>query len=270
MAEALGIGIAGAAGRMGRMLLCAVSETFGCRISGGLVIPDDPAVDSDIGLLAGLTPLGIRTTADSGELFAVSDLVIDFTSPAASLEHAERAASLGKRLVIGTTGMTPEQRAGIETAARQTPILLASNTSQGVTLLLNLVRQVAAALDPGYDIEIVEMHHRTKVDAPSGTALSLGEAAAEGRGRPLQDLWVKVRDGQTGPREAGTIGFATLRGGDVTGEHSVIFAGPGERIELTHKVHSRAVFAHGAVRAALWLADKPAGLYDMRAVLGFK
>jgi len=268
MNASVGIGIAGAAGRMGRMLLRAVAEAPDCGIVAGSVIEAAPELDSDLGTLAGLPPLGIRPTTDSAALFAASDLVIDFTSPAASVAHAEFAARLGKALVIGTTGLDPQQRQAIAAAAGSAPILLAANMSQGVTLLLSLVEQVARSLDSSFDIEVLEMHHRMKVDAPSGTALALGRAAAAGRGRPLEELWVKSRDGHTGQRPEGAIGFATLRGGDVVGEHSVIFAGPGERIEITHKAHGRDVFAHGAVRAALWLAGKPPGLYDMRDVLG--
>lgn len=264
----LGIGIAGAGGRMGRMLLRAVDETPDCRIAGGSVLPGTAELESDLGTLAGLAPLGLKPAADAEALFAASDVVIDFTAPAASVAHAGIAARLGKRLVVGTTGLDAAGRAAIAEQARHTAILIAANMSQGVTLLLSLVEQVARALDESFDIEIVEMHHRMKVDAPSGTALALGEAAAAGRGAPLEKLWIKSRDGHTGPRPSGAIGFATLRGGDVVGEHSVVFAGPGERIEITHKAQSREVFAHGAVRAARWLAERPPGLYDMRDVLG--
>jgi 4-hydroxy-tetrahydrodipicolinate reductase len=188
--------------------------------------------------------------------------------PAASIHHAELVARHGKALVIGTTGLAPAETAAIEGFARQTPIVWAPNMSLGVNLLLGLVEQVAASLGPDWDIEIVEMHHRNKVDAPSGTALGLGRAAAKGRGVVLDEVAVRSRDGLTGAREAGTIGFATLRGGDVIGDHTVVFAGNSERVELTHKATDRRVFAKGAVRAALWLRGKPAGLYGMKDVLG--
>ncbi|GAB5468918.1 MAG: 4-hydroxy-tetrahydrodipicolinate reductase [Rhodospirillales bacterium] len=270
MADSIDIGIAGVSGRMGRMLLAAVLQAPDCRLVAGSTLPDLPEMESDLGTLAGQTPIGIKPMADPAALFAASDLVIDFTAPEASCAHAALAAASGKGLVIGTTGMTPAQRDQVAEAAKRAPILIASNTSRGVTLLLDLVAKVARALDEDYDIEVVEMHHRMKVDAPSGTALSLGQAAADGRGKPLEELWVKSRDGHTGAREPGSIGFATLRGGDVVGEHSVIFAGPGERIEITHKAQSRELFAQGALGAARWLAGKPAGLYDMRDVLGLK
>ncbi len=270
MANDIGIGIAGANGRMGHMLLRAVSATAGCRIAAGSEQAGSPALDRDLGSLTGLEPLGIKPTADARRLFADSDLVIDFTIPAAGVAHAKLAAEQGKALIIGTTGLSPEELEEVTQAASKVPIMAASNMSQGVTLLLNLVEKVARALDEGYDIEVLEMHHRMKVDAPSGTALSLGEAAAAGRGKPLESLWVKSRDGHTGARDRGSIGFATLRGGDVIGDHSVIFAGLGERIEITHKAQSREIYAQGAVRAARWLVGKAPGLYDMRDVLGLK
>ncbi len=268
MSDEVRIGIAGVGGRMGRMLVKAAGETAGCCVTAGSCLAGDPVAGQDIGSFAGVPPLGIQPTEDAAALFAASDVVLDFTAPAATLRHAEVAAAQGKALMTGTTGLTAEQRGQVAAAAAKAPLLIASNTSQGVNLLLSLVERVAAALDESYDIEVLEMHHRMKVDAPSGTALSLGHAAAAGRGKPLEEIWVKSRDGQTGARPPGTIGFATLRGGDVTGEHSVIFAGPGERIEITHKAHSREVFAFGAVRAALWLAGRQPGLYDMSDVLG--
>ena len=210
-----------------------------------------------------------KVFADIKELFAVSDAVLDFTAPAASVANAKAAAETGKVLVIGTTGLTETQRAEVAKAAEKAPIVLAPNMSVGVNLLQALVEKVASILDPAYDIEIVEMHHRNKVDAPSGTALALGKAAAKGRGESLDKVACYERHGVIGARPAGEIGFATLRGGDVVGDHTVIFAGTGERIELTHKASSRAVFANGAVRAALWAAGQKAGLYSMRDVLGF-
>ncbi|HSV29277.1 MAG TPA: 4-hydroxy-tetrahydrodipicolinate reductase, partial [Candidatus Omnitrophota bacterium] len=196
------------------------------------------------------------------------DAVIDFTAPAATVTHAGMAAAAGKVLVVGTTGLSKDDEAKLQQAADRVPVVYAPNFSVGVNLLMALTERAASILGDDYDIEIVEMHHRHKVDAPSGTALGLGRAAAAGRGVPLDSVWCKARDGHTGARPKGEIGFATLRGGDVVGDHTVMFAAEGERVELTHKASSRAVFAKGAVRAALWAKGKPAGLYTMRDVLG--
>jgi 4-hydroxy-tetrahydrodipicolinate reductase len=212
--------------------------------------------------------VGAAITADPAELAAASDALIDFTAPAATRALAGLAARFGRVLVVGTTGLTPEDEAVLHEAARQTPVVYAPNYSVGVTLLSALTERAAAILGPDYDIEIVEMHHRHKVDSPSGTALGLGRAAAAGRAVALDQVWCKSRDGHTGARPVGEIGFATLRGGDVVGDHSVIFAAEGERVELTHKASSRAVFAKGAVRAAQWAEGRPPGLYTMRDVLG--
>jgi 4-hydroxy-tetrahydrodipicolinate reductase len=266
--EGYRIGVVGCAGRMGRMLLKTIAETEGCAIAGGTEAEGSPALGQDLGTLAGLGELGIAAGADPVELFAKADAVIDFTAPAATVAHAELAAQAQAAFVIGTTGLSEEQNAAIAKAAFHAPIVQAPNMSLGVNLLLDLVEKVAGALDPDYDIEVVEMHHRHKVDAPSGTALALGRAAAAGRGVELDQVAQKVRDGVTGERKRGDIGFATLRGGDVTGEHTVIFATPGERVELSHKASSREVFARGAVKAALWARGKPAGLYSMKDVLG--
>jgi len=264
------VGITGAAGRMGRMLVRAVAATAGATVAGGTVrdATGKDATALDLGLLAGMPPLGVMAVGDPAALFAACDVVIDFTAPAATLAHVRLAAQAQVPMVIGTTGLSPDDRAAIADAARHVPMVLAANTSLGVTLLSALVEQVARTLDPAFDIEIVEMHHRRKVDAPSGTALALGEAAARGRGIDLADRAVRARDGHTGARRPGDIGFATLRGGDVVGEHTVIFAGDAERIELTHKAGDRAVFAHGAVRAAAWVRTQAPGLYGMRDVLG--
>jgi 4-hydroxy-tetrahydrodipicolinate reductase len=207
---------------------------------------------------------------DPGALFACSDVVIDFTSPQATVRHARLAASHGVALVVGTTGLGPADFEVLKSAAQSVAVVQAANMSVGVNLLLGLTRQVASILADAYDIEIVEMHHRHKVDAPSGTALALGWAAADGRGVDLDAVSQRVRDGIIGARRQGDIGFATLRGGDAVGEHTVIFAGDGERIELSHEGTSRAVFAHGAIRAALWTAGQPPGLYSMRQVLGLE
>lgn len=254
------IGVTGCAGRMGKMLCQAVIDA-GLELAGGTERPESPVIGRELGKG--------KVFADVKDLFAVSDAVLDFTAPAASVANARAAAEAGKVLVVGTTGLTDAQRAEVAKAAEKAPIVLAPNMSVGVNLLQALVEKVAAVLDPAYDIEIVEMHHRNKVDAPSGTALALGRAAAKGRGESLDKVARYERFGVIGARPAGEIGFATLRGGDVVGDHTVIFAGTGERIELTHKASSRAVFANGAVRAALWASGQKAGLYSMRDVLGF-
>jgi 4-hydroxy-tetrahydrodipicolinate reductase len=266
----LRIAIAGAAGRMGRMLVAEAGRTAGARVTAATASPGSDAAGRDAGELAGIGPLGVALATDPASLFAGADVAIDFTTPAATLAHARLAAAAGKGLVIGTTGLSAGDRQAIADAAARCAIVLAPNMSLCVNLLMGLVRQVAATLDPDYDVEIVEMHHRHKVDAPSGTALGLGEAAAEGRGVRLQEMAVRARDGHTGARERGAIGFAALRGGDVVGDHTVVFAAGGERLELTHRASSREIYARGAVRAALWLAGRPAGLYDMMDVLGLR
>lgn len=262
------VGIMGCGGRMGRMLVTEVTTAASCRLAGGAEAPSSPLIGRDLGELAGIGVVGLSVTADRPSLFAASDVVIDFTTPAASIAHAELAAALGKALVIGTTGLDKEQEAALVEAAERTSIVWAPNMSLGVNLLLGLVEQVAARLGEDFDIEIVEMHHRHKVDAPSGTALALGRAAAAGRAIDLGQHSQRGRDGLTGPRKRGDIGFASLRGGDVVGDHSVIFAGMGERLELTHRASNRQIFAHGAVCAACWVADKPPGLYGIKDVLG--
>ncbi len=262
------IGVLGCAGRMGRMLLNVLAETEGCEIVGGTEAPDNPVVGQDLGAQAGLGELGVAVGTDPVELFAKAEAVLDFTAPAASVGHAGLAAQAEAVHVIGTTGLDAEQNAAIARAAQHATIVQAANMSLGVNVLLALVERAARTLDPDYDIEVVEMHHRYKVDAPSGTALALGRAAAAGRGVELDRVAQKVRDGVTGARRRGDIGFATLRGGDVAGEHTVVFAGDGERVELSHKASSREVFARGAVKAALWARGKPPGLYGMKDVLG--
>ena len=263
-----GIGVAGCAGRMGRMLLHVAAATEGCVVVGGTETPDSPVLGADIGEQAGLGTLGAAVGADAAELFAKADAVIDFTVPAVSVAHAGLAAEAEAVHVIGTTGLDETQNAAIARAARHAKIVLAPNMSLGINLLLAVVEQVAGMLDPDYDIEIVEMHHRHKVDAPSGTALALGKAAAAGRGVELDEVAQRVRDGIIGARRRGDIGFATLRGGDVASEHTVIFAAVGERVEFTHKASSREVYARGALKAALWARSKPPGLYTMKDVLG--
>lgn len=260
--------VMGAAGRMGRALLRAVHDSPQCTLAGGTEMENSPLLGTDLGELIGVGELGVSVTADPLELFTRCEAILDFTSPRASVEYAGLAAQGRIVHVIGTTGFGEEDEQRIAAASRHATIVKAGNMSLGVNLLTALTEKVAAALDDDYDIEIVEMHHRHKVDAPSGTALMLGEAAAAGRRVGLESHAVKSREGHTGPRQAGEIGFATLRGGDVVGEHSVIFAGRGERVELTHRATDRQIFARGAVKAALWARGKPPGLYSMRDVLG--
>ncbi len=262
------IGVVGCAGRMGRMLVATIAGTPGCAVAGGSERPGNPAVGRDLGVVAGLEPLKLPVLDDAGDLFAASDAVLDFTAPAVSVAHAALAAQHRKVHVIGTTGLESDQIAQLERAGRATAIVFAPNMSLGVNLLLAAVEQVARSLESDWDIEIVEMHHRHKVDAPSGTALALGRAAAAGRGVKLDEVAVRVRDGIVGARARGEIGFATLRGGDVVGDHTVIFAGEGERVELSHKAGNRTIFARGAIRAAQWARGRKPGLYGMKDVLG--
>jgi 4-hydroxy-tetrahydrodipicolinate reductase len=264
------IAIAGAGGRMGRVLTRLVHETAGCRVSGALERTSSDLLGQDAGVLAGIGPLGVAVSADADAVLNASDAIIDFTTPEASLALARHTAALAKVHVIGTTGIGGDASAALQEAAQGATIIKSGNMSLGVNLLAVMVRQVAAALGEDFDIEILEMHHRHKVDAPSGTALLLGEAAARGRRIALGEKSVRVRDGQTGPRQPGTIGFATLRGGSVVGDHRVIFAGAGERIELSHHAENRDLFGRGAVRAALWGKGRPAGLYSMLDVLGLE
>jgi len=262
------IGIVGCAGRMGGMLVAEVLGRDGCELAGGSEVPGSEAVGKDVAALAGFDAAGILITDDANAMFAHVDVVVDFTLPQATIENARLAALHGAALVIGTTGLNADQQAAVDAAAAKVAVVQAANMSVGINLLLGLTAQVAAILGEEYDIEIVEMHHRHKVDAPSGTALALGQAAADGRGVDLDAVAQKVRDGHTGERRAGDIGFATLRGGDVAGDHTVMFAGEGESVLLAHKAGSRAVFARGAIRAALWCDGKAPGKYSMRDVLG--
>ncbi|MCC7015613.1 MAG: 4-hydroxy-tetrahydrodipicolinate reductase [Rhodospirillales bacterium] len=263
------IGITGCAGRMGRMVAAAIVGTEGVAVAAGSEAQGSPVLGQDIASLAGLPACGAQVVADPGAVFRASDAVIDFTTPAALLVHARLASETGKALVVGTTGLGPEHERALEAAAKKAAVVRAANFSVGVNVILGLAREAARILGPDYDIEIVEMHHRNKVDAPSGTALALGEAVAAGRRVSLADKSVRARDGVTGARKPGDIGFASLRGGDVVGDHTVVFAGDGERVEIGHRASSRAVFAAGAVRAALWTKGRAPGLYSMRDVLGF-
>jgi 4-hydroxy-tetrahydrodipicolinate reductase len=262
------IGIVGCGGRMGRMLVAETMVTVSVTLIGGTEHGESPLLGIDVATLSGLDPCGLSVSSDTDALFAAADVVIDFTLPQATVAHAQAAAKHGTALVVGTTGLGRDEQVAVEKASASVAVVQAANYSVGVNLLSGLTTQVAGILEQDYDIEIVEMHHRHKVDAPSGTALALGQAAADGRGVDLESVSERVRDGHTGARMPGDIGFATLRGGDVVGEHTVIFAADGERIELTHKASNRSVFARGAVRSAGWCAGKEAGLYSMRDVLG--
>jgi len=260
--------VVGAAGRMGRMLIKAVHETPGCVLSAAIERPGSSAIGQDAGVLAGLPASGIAVTDEALPSFVEAEGVLDFTTPDATCEFAALAAQARIVHVVGTTGLEPQHLARLEAAARHAAIIRSGNMSLGVNLLAALVRKVAATLGTDWDIEILEMHHRMKVDAPSGTAVLLGEAAAEGRGVDLAQTRVAVRDGQTGARPPGAIGFASLRGGTVVGDHRVVFAGAGERIELAHVAEDRSLFAQGALKAALWGRGRKPGLYSMADVLG--
>lgn len=260
--------VVGAGGRMGRALTRAVTEIDGAAVAAAIEREGSEFLGKDAGELAGVGPLGVAVSDDPLTAFANADGVLDFTAPAASLWFAELAAQARIVHVIGTTGWAEGEDEPLKAAARHARIVKSGNMSLGVNLLASLVRVAAEALDADFDIEVVEMHHKHKVDAPSGTALLLGQAAAEGRGIDLGSHAVRARDGIMDPRKTGDIGFATLRGGSVIGEHSVVFAGEGERIELTHRAEDRQLFARGAVKAALWGYDQKPGLYSMADVLG--
>jgi 4-hydroxy-tetrahydrodipicolinate reductase len=260
--------VAGAGGRMGRTLVKAISDMPELRVTGALEQRGSPLIGQDAGVLAGLPPSGLTLTDDVKALAAEADGIIDFTVPASTLALLDVAAEAGLVHVIGTTGIDAAGEAAICKAATRARIVKSGNMSLGVNLLAALVKRAAAMLDEDFDIEVLEMHHNRKIDAPSGTALLLGRAAADGRGIDLDQRSVRSRDGHTGARESGDIGFATLRGGTVVGEHSVIFAGPAERIEFVHKAEDRMLFARGALKAALWARGQKPGLYSMADVLG--
>ncbi len=266
--------IAGVAGRMGQRILAAVRGDDSCLVVGATERKESPHVGLDAGLVTGAGPLEVQI---SGSLEAALDaakppaqVVIDFTTPAASIAHAKVCSEKGVALVVGTTGLSAQARADLAGAAQKIPLLMAPNMSAGVNMMFKLVAQAARALGKEYEIEIVEAHHHGKADAPSGTALRLAEVAADALGLDAEQAVVYARHGQIGPRKSGTIGVQTIRGGDVVGEHTVYFFGEGERLEVTHRASSRDNFARGAVRAARWLAGKPAGLYDMQDVLGLR
>jgi len=253
---------------MGRALARAIAETQGAEVVGAFDRRGSPVLGQDLGLLAGIGANGVIVGDDPRALLGAADGLIDFTAPAATAAHAGLAAQAGVAMVIGTTGLGPEEEAAVRAAAARGPIVKSGNMSLGVNLLAALVAQAAAVLGEDWDVEILEMHHRHKVDAPSGTALLLGEAAARARGVDLGAASVRVRDGHAGARARGSIGFQSLRGGSVTGDHLVILAGEGERVTLGHVAEDRAIFARGAVRAALWAQGRPPGLYSMADVLG--
>jgi 4-hydroxy-tetrahydrodipicolinate reductase len=254
---------------MGRALIAAMADTPGVVLAGAVEEARSTLIGQDSGALAGLPPNGIALVTDLAKLLGNADGVLDFTAPAATVAFAASVAETGKVHIIGTTGLAPGHEEKIKVAAQRAVIVKSGNMSLGVNLLAALVKRVASTLDD-FDIEILEMHHKQKVDAPSGTALLLGRAAAEGRGVDLNERSVRARDGHTGARKAGDIGFAVLRGGSVVGEHSVIFAGHAERLELTHKAEDRMIFARGALRAALWARGQKPGLYAMADVLGLR
>jgi 4-hydroxy-tetrahydrodipicolinate reductase len=262
--------IAGAGGRMGRTLIHAVATQKGMTLAGAVEASGSAVIGRDAGELAGLGPNGIKVTSDVAPLLKQADGLIEFVIPAATLALAEMTAAAGKVHIIGTTGHSAEEEALIAQAAKRAIIVKSGNMSLGVNLLVALAKRVARTLDDDYDIEIFEMHHNKKIDAPSGTALMLGRAAAEGRGIDLAQHSARGRDGLTGARNTGDIGFASLRGGTNVGEHSVIFAGPSERVELVHRAEDRMIFARGALKAALWAHGKTPGLYSMADVLGLK
>ena len=260
--------VAGAGGRMGRALTRVIAETPGAILSGALEAPGSELLGKDAGVLAGLPPNGVLLSADLWSLSAEADGILDFTVPRATIANVAIAAERGLIHIIGTTGLSISDDAVIQSVTSRAIVVKSGNMSLGVNLLAALVKRVAQSLDQDFDIEILEMHHRAKIDAPSGTALMLGEAAAAGRGVAMGRHSARGRDGQTGARKRGDIGFASLRGGSVTGDHSVIFAGAMERIELTHRAEDRTMFAQGAIKAALWARGRKPGLYSMADVLG--
>ena len=263
----LRIAIAGASGRMGRMLIDAVLAAGDTVLVGALDVPASPAIGQDATAYLG-RPCGVVITSDLQAALAEAQVLIDFTRPEGTMAHLAVCRERGVKAVIGTTGFSPEQKAQIGAHAQHIGIVMAPNMSVGVNVVFKLLDMAARALNEGYDIEIVEAHHRHKVDAPSGTALAMGEVVAAALGRDLKDCAVYGREGVTGERDPSTIGFATIRGGDIVGDHTVLFAGTGERIEVTHKSSSRVTYAQGSLRAARFVAGRAAGLFDMGAVLG--
>ena len=263
------IAVVGAGGRMGKTLVQACDATYGAVLTAATERPGSTLLGADAGEVAGIESLSVplrETLEDDDDI----DVIIDFTTPDATMDHLAYCQRRGCNMVIGTTGFSEEQKLAIETAAKKIGIVMAANFSVGVNLCLKLLEMAATVLGDDVDIEIIEAHHRHKVDAPSGTALAMGEVVAGALGRDLKECAVYGRHGHTGPRDRKTIGFETIRAGDIVGEHTVMFAGEGERVEITHKASSRMTFAQGAVRSAMWIMDQPPGLYDMRDVLGFR
>ncbi|GLS14374.1 4-hydroxy-tetrahydrodipicolinate reductase [Hydrogenophaga electricum] len=267
--QPLRVCVAGASGRMGQMLVDAIRASGDCQLSGALDIPASPAIGQDAGAFGG-EPTGVAITADLAAGLAGSRFLIDFTRPEGTLAHLRECVKQGVNLVIGTTGFSDAQKAEIAEASKSIAIVMAPNMSVGVNVTLKLLDMAARAMSTGYDIEIIEAHHRHKIDAPSGTALKMGEVVAQAMGRDLKDCAVYAREGVTGERDPSSIGFATIRGGDIVGDHTVLFAGTGERIEISHKSSNRAGYAQGSLRAVRFLADKTSGLYDMFDVLGLR
>ncbi len=264
------VAVAGAAGQMGKRILHAISQSPDIQLVGALEAPGHPLLGTDAGTQAGVAAFGVPISADLNQVLANADVLIDFTRPEASLRHLSGAVSRGRAVVIGTTGFMADQWEEIRRIAPSTRCVISPNMSVGVNLILRLLRDMAQALGDEYDIEIVEAHHRRKVDAPSGTALRMAEVMAGALGRELAEVGVFSRHGQVGPRTDREIGIQTIRGGDIVGEHTVIFAGVGERIEIVHRAHSRDNFARGALKAARWVVGQPPGLYDMQDVLGLR
>ncbi len=263
----LRVAVAGASGRMGRMLIEALRASDDMALAGALDVAASPAIGSDATAFLGHAS-GVAITADLRTGLKDADVLIDFTRPEGTLAHLALCCELGVKAVIGTTGFTEPQKAEIAACAQRTAIVMAPNMSVGVNVTLKLLQMAAKAMATGYDIEIIEAHHRHKVDAPSGTALKMGEVIADALGRDLKDCAVYAREGVTGERDPSSIGFATIRGGDIVGDHTVLFAGIGERIEITHKSSSRATYAQGSLRAVRFLADRKTGMFDMFDVLG--
>jgi 4-hydroxy-tetrahydrodipicolinate reductase len=267
--NAMKIAVAGASGRMGRMLIEAITADADATLAGALDIPGSPSLGSDAAAFLG-QPSGVPIEADLARGLADAAYLIDFTRPEGTLHHLAYCAEHGIKMIIGTTGFDDAGKAAITAAARKTAIVFAPNMSVGVNVTLKLLELAAKSFSHGYDIEIIEAHHRHKVDAPSGTALKMGEVIADALGRDLNKVGVFAREGVTGERDPSSIGFATIRGGDIVGDHTVLFAGIGERIEITHKSSSRVTYAHGSLRAARFLQEKTSGLYDMHDVLGLR
>lgn len=265
----LKIAVAGASGRMGRMLIETIQNADDAVLAGALDLPGSPGLGGDAASFLG-KPANVPIESDFAKGLANAEFLIDFTRPEGTLKHLEYCAAHGIKMIIGTTGFDEAGKAAIAAAAEKTSVVFAPNMSVGVNVTLKLLQMAAKSFSHGYDIEIIEAHHRHKVDAPSGTALKMGEVIAESIGRDLKDVAVYAREGVTGERDPSSIGFATIRGGDIVGDHTVLFAGIGERIEITHKSSSRLSYAHGSLRAARFLADKKTGLFDMQAVLGLE